>query len=72
MLTDTDGLASFADLARDPLVRLVMASDGVTEDELVSVLQTAQRAVAARTAAPRRGRTVVPFRQPVTRRVLRA
>ena len=69
---DTDGLASFADLARDPLVRLVMASDGVTEDELVTVLQTAQRAVAARAVPPRRGRTVVPFRKPVTRRVLRA
>jgi len=72
MLTDTDGLSSFADLARDPLVMLVMASDGVTEDELVTVLQTAQRAVAARTAVPRRGRTVVPFRQLMPRRVLRA
>jgi len=72
MYTDTDGLASFADLARDPLVRLVMASDGVTEAELVSVLQTAQRAVVARTAVGRKSRTVIPFRQPATRRVLRA
>jgi hypothetical protein len=59
----------FADLARDPLVRLVMASDGVTEAEFVAVLQTAQRAVQARSAVvrgdaaarrPRRGLRAVP------------
>jgi hypothetical protein len=42
--------SDYADLARDPLVRLVMASDGVTEAQFVAVLQTAGRALAARAA----------------------
>jgi hypothetical protein len=46
------GLA-FIDLARDPLVRLVMASDGVTEAAFVAVMETAQRAVDARAATGR-------------------
>jgi hypothetical protein len=33
------------EIVRDPLVRLVMASDGVSEHELISVMQRAQRAV---------------------------
>ena len=53
MNTDTIRRSDLAALARDPLVRLVMASDGVTEAELVDVLRTAQRAVAARTVASR-------------------
>jgi hypothetical protein len=53
MITDAIRRSDFADLARDPLVRLVMASDGVTEAEFVAVLQTAQRAVDARTATGR-------------------
>jgi len=51
-----------AALARDPLVRLVMASDGVSEAEFVAVLRSAQRAMWARgvpsgrdTRAARRG-----------------
>ncbi len=51
-----------AALVRDPLTRLVMASDGVTEAAFVAVLHSAQRAVEARMAAcrlcdpaPRRG-----------------
>ncbi len=60
MNTDTIRRSDLAALARDPLVRLVMASDGVTEDELVAVLRRAQRAVASRAAtcgvAPRRHR----------------
>jgi hypothetical protein len=45
--------SDFAELARDPLVRLVMDSDGVTEAEFVAVLQTARRAMDARTATGR-------------------
>jgi hypothetical protein len=68
MNTDAIRRSELTALARDPLVRLVMASDGVTEAELVDVLRTAQRAVAARAvtsracdAAPRRRRLrVVP------------
>jgi len=51
-----------AALARDPLVRLVMASDGVSEAEFVAVLRSAQRAMWTRgvtsgrdTRAARRG-----------------
>ncbi len=49
MNTDTIRRSDLAALARDPLVRLVMASDGVTEAEFVAVLRNAQRAVNART-----------------------
>jgi hypothetical protein len=69
MCTSTGRGSGFAELAHDPLVRLVMASDGVTEAEFVAVLQTAQRAVRARSAVvhgdaaarrPRRGLRAVP------------
>jgi hypothetical protein len=50
MTTDTIRRSDLAALARDPLVRLVMASDGVTEAQFVAVLRDAQRAVAARAA----------------------
>ena len=53
MSTEALRRSDFADLARDPLVRLVMASDGVTEAEFVALLRTAQRAVNARTATGR-------------------
>ena len=43
----------FVELARDPLVRLVMASDGVTEAAFVAVLKTAKLAIDARTATGR-------------------
>jgi hypothetical protein len=63
MNTDAIRRSDLAALARDPLVRLVMDSDGVTEAEFVAVLLNAQRAVQARTAtgrhcevAPRRRR----------------
>jgi hypothetical protein len=49
MTTEAICRPDFADLARDPLVRLVMASDGVTEAAFVAVLNTAKRAVDART-----------------------
>ncbi len=50
MSTDATHRSDFADLARDPLTRLVMASDGVTEAAFVAVLATARQAVAARMA----------------------
>ncbi len=66
MDTDTDRRSNLAALARDPLTRLVMASDGVTEAEFVAVLRGAQRAVRSRTVAaracdvmPRRRRSAV-------------
>ncbi len=63
MADDTVLRCDLAALARDPLVRLVMASDGVTEAEFVAVLRSAQIAVRSRTVtaqncdvAPRRRR----------------
>jgi len=51
MADDTVHRSDLAALARDPLVRLVMASDGVTEAEFVAVLRSAQIAVRLRTVA---------------------
>jgi hypothetical protein len=48
MADDTVHRSDLAALARDPLVRLVMASDGVTEAEFVAVLRSAQLAVQSR------------------------
>jgi hypothetical protein len=42
-----DGLR-FPDLLRDPMIRLVMASDGVTEREMIAVMDQLLRALAAR------------------------
>jgi hypothetical protein len=53
MSTKAASGSEFIDLARDPLVRLVMASDGVTEADFVAVMRTAQRAVDARAATGR-------------------
>jgi hypothetical protein len=40
----------FPDLLRDPLVRLVMASDGVTEQEMIAVMDQLRQTLAARDA----------------------
>ncbi len=61
MSTKAASGADFSDLARDPLVRLVMASDGVTEAAFVAVMRTAQRAIDAR-AAMGRHRDTAPRR----------
>ncbi len=53
MATEATNRPELLDLARDPLVRLVMASDGVTEAAFVAVMQTAQRAIDARSAIGR-------------------
>lgn len=39
---------SFDDLLQDPLTRLVMASDGVTEEEMIRLFTQLQRCLAAR------------------------
>jgi DNA invertase Pin-like site-specific DNA recombinase len=38
----------FPDLLRDPLIRLVMESDGVTEQEMIALMDQLRRALAAR------------------------
>jgi hypothetical protein len=42
------GALTFESMLTDPLIRAVMDSDGVTVDDLVAVLEAAQRAIAAR------------------------
>ena len=44
-LNDDEGLNT---LLRDPLVRLVMQSDGVTEQAMIAVLEQLRRSLAAR------------------------
>jgi hypothetical protein len=41
---ETDCDARFGDLLRDPLIRLVMASDGVTEQEMLALRDQLRRA----------------------------
>ena len=45
----------FPDLLRDPLIRLVMESDGVTEHEMNDVMDQLRRALAARESRMRSG-----------------
>ncbi len=56
MCTEFQAGCSLAEIVRDPLVRLLMASDGVSERDLISVMQRAQRAVTASMKNPRRER----------------
>jgi len=51
MCRKVDGDLTLANFLSDPLVRLAMASDGVTESELRTVLRDARSAMAARDAA---------------------
>ena len=39
---------TFAGLLHDPLIRLVMLSDGVTEDALAALMNRVRRSLAAR------------------------
>ncbi|MCW3476206.1 hypothetical protein OL599_16625 [Rhodovastum sp. RN2-1] len=41
---------TFETMLSDPLIRMVMDSDGVTLDELVAVLEVAREAIVAREA----------------------
>lgn len=45
---------NFEAMLTDPLIRLVMDSDGVSLRELVAVLEVAREAIRAREDAPRR------------------
>jgi hypothetical protein len=48
MCGGSDDRLRFPDLLRDPLIRLVMKSDGVTEQEMVAVMDQLRRALTAR------------------------
>ena len=48
MCAEQDDRMRFPDLLRDPLIRLVMESDGVTEQEMNGVMDQLRRALAAR------------------------
>jgi ABC-type phosphonate transport system ATPase subunit len=43
-----DIVKTFPDLLRDPLIRLVMASDGISEQEMRAVMNQLRRVLAAR------------------------
>ena len=44
---------AFTSLLHDPLIRLVMASDGVTEDAMIGLMTQVRQAIAAREQPPR-------------------
>jgi hypothetical protein len=50
---------SFESLMTDPLIRLVMASDGVSVDEMREVVEQARAAICAREDIPRPRLTLV-------------
>jgi hypothetical protein len=50
MCQDEQRALTFETILTDPLIRLMMASDGVSLAELVNVLEVAREAVAAREA----------------------
>jgi hypothetical protein len=57
----SDGTAGNVEsLLSDPLIQLVMASDGVTADELRAVLETARAAICKRVTDEPRRITLVP------------
>jgi hypothetical protein len=51
MCQDDQRALTFETMLSDPMIRLMMASDGVSFSELVGVLEVARAAVAAREAA---------------------
>ncbi len=58
---------TFDTLVKDPITRLVMASDGVSEAEFVALLAGARRALALHASArvPQRGEAdIIPFPLP--------
>jgi hypothetical protein len=61
MCQRSDGPArNFETLLSDPLIQLVMASDGVTADELREVLETARAAICKRVTDEPRRITLIP------------
>jgi hypothetical protein len=51
MCRESHDKVKFPDLLRDPLIRLVMKSDGVTEQEMIALMDQLRRAQAAREVA---------------------
>jgi hypothetical protein len=52
MCIESCGILTFETFLTDPLIRLVMESDGVSVAEMAAVLEAAGHAVARREAAP--------------------
>ena len=48
MCAGQNDVMRFPDLLRDPLIRLVMKSDGVTQSEMIALMDQLRRALAAR------------------------
>jgi hypothetical protein len=48
MCAGQNDVMRFPDLLRDPLIRLVMKSDGITEQEMIALMDQLRRALAAR------------------------
>jgi hypothetical protein len=48
MRARSDDESAFLELLRDPLIRLVMYSDGVTEQTMIAVMEGLRRALAVR------------------------
>jgi hypothetical protein len=51
MCPDASRTLTFETMLTDPLIRMVMDSDGVTTDELVRVMEVAREALVARELA---------------------
>ncbi len=61
MCHDDRGALTFETMLSDPLIRLMMASDGVSMAELVTVMEVARAAVAAREAMMVREHQFTPY-----------
>ena len=55
MCVGMDNEMRFPDLLRDPLIRLVMKSGGVTQQEMIAVMDQLRRSLAAREGRIRSG-----------------
>ncbi len=52
--------AAFGNLLRDPLIRLVMKSDGVTEEAMIALMTQLRRSLAERQSRTRSMQSVKP------------
>ena len=57
----SDDRLQFASMLRDPLIRLVMDSDGVTEQEMIAVMDQLLRDLTAREGRMRSPEVCVPM-----------
>jgi hypothetical protein len=57
MSTGMDDEMRFPDLLRDPLIRLMMERDGVTEQEVIALMGELDRVLAVRETHPVRRRS---------------